>query len=527
LDNKFITQKIVVQNGDEAELTFVLDDAPAERVVIDAEIHDDAKLVINIVGALDSDETIVKLNPRNIGKNSVFECQARFVQFKDSKLDFTGLMRVENGAKGANADLHVETLLLSGDAFANLVPSLEIEENEVAAGHGAVVKTIDADQLFYLQSRGIEKERSKELIVEGFLGELVDEEQTKELYKKLKQEYKMNKVARTVTYFADEYSEEILNKLQEKTSKLEHAGFTVQTTRICFQKVIDIDLILDNVPIDVMLSIGTLDLQNDTDLIEKCIESGRIAFNVELGSQEISDHHVGLLFRIMNEKPEFAFNFTYVFNNAPSSPYFPSANYQKNGFGIGLQPTDLSVGTDNLADWLENMKSTWNEIHELYKDDPGYLGIDSSIAPLFEGESSLINYIDRITDGFPSSVTSNIYTKITKFIKADNPKPLGLSGLMFPCLEDFELASYYEKGEFSIERNVFLSLHSGLGIDTYPIGVNENPGRVKEVLNLIKALSNKYLKPLSARFVSDGKARIGDKSDFKNQYLKDVTIREL
>ena len=98
---------------------------------------------------------------------------------------------------------------------------------------------------------------------------------------------------------------------------------------------------------------------------------------------------------------------------------------------------------------------------------------------------------------------------------------------MYPCLEDFELADEYEKGNFSIERNIYLSLHSGLGIDTYPIGIDEKPERVLEILQLLQNLSNKYKKPLSARFVSDGKAKIGEKTDFKNQYLKDVTVRPL
>ena len=94
-------------------------------------------------------------------------------------------------------------------------------------------------------------------------------------------------------------------------------------------------------------------------------------------------------------------------------------------------------------------------------------------------------------------------------------------------IEDFELADEYEKGNFSIERNIYVSLHSGLGIDTYPIGVNESPDRVIEILKLLQALSNKYKKPLSCRFVSDGVAEIGEMTNFKNEYLKDVTVRQL
>ena len=124
-------------------------------------------------------------------------------------------------------------------------------------------------------------------------------------------------------------------------------------------------------------------------------------------------------------------------------------------------------------------------------------------------------------------MTQDLYLRITNFIKHENPKPIGLSGLMFPCLEDFELADEYEKGNFSIERNIYLSMHSGLGIDTYPIGIDESPQRVFEILSLLQGLARKYQKPLSARFVSDGTAKIGEQTHFKNQYLKDVVLKPL
>jgi len=117
--------------------------------------------------------------------------------------------------------------------------------------------------------------------------------------------------------------------------------------------------------------------------------------------------------------------------------------------------------------------------------------------------------------------------KITTFIKKKNPNPVGLCGLMFPCLEDFELADEYEKGNFSVERNIFLSLHSGLGIDTYPIGIDEDVKKVTNILKTVQGLSNKYKKPLSVRFISDGNSKIGEKTNFKNEYLKDVILKKL
>ena len=139
----------------------------------------------------------------------------------------------------------------------------------------------------------------------------------------------------------------------------------------------------------------------------------------------------------------------------------------------------------------------------------------------------MISFIKKLFTSFDESILTDTYLKITKFIKNENPKSIGLCGLMFPCLEDFELADEYEKGNFSVERNIFLSLHSGLGIDTYPIGIDEDIRKVTNILKTVQGLSNKYKKPLSVRFVSDGKSKIGEKTDFKNQYLKDIVLRKL
>ena len=47
-------------------------------------------------------------------------------------------------------------------------PNLEILNNEVRASHGATLKTIDEQQLLYLQSRGLSKNKAEKLIIDGF-----------------------------------------------------------------------------------------------------------------------------------------------------------------------------------------------------------------------------------------------------------------------------------------------------------------------------------------------------------------------
>jgi uncharacterized protein (UPF0210 family) len=335
------------------------------------------------------------------------------------------------------------------------------------------------------------------------------------------------KIIRTVCIFTQTPSDKDIEKANLIASKLESNGYMVQTKRIS-STLSSLDSLLDLSSKGIeYISVGDITLSDAQNLLPTFCSIKALTFNLELANEELGLDHVAILQNVIVTNASRTFSFTYTFNNATSSPYFPSARYEKDGFAVGLQPTDLSVGCNSIDEWLEKLKTTWEEITDIFANEPDFLGIDSSIAPLLEGDSSFVNFIKRIGMTFDQSVTTDIYTHITKYTKEQNPKPVGLCGMMLPCAEDFELTAEYEQGNFSIERNIFLSLHSGLGIDTYPIGTDEKPERVLEILKLLQALSNKYKKPLSARFVSDGRAKVGEQTDFQNQYLKDCVIRSL
>jgi len=338
----------------------------------------------------------------------------------------------------------------------------------------------------------------------------------------------MDKIIRSICYFSKNNLEEIPHKLASIEQKLITAGYTIQTKRICSPSTIK-TLNSLQAP-NTLLSAGTLNKAQIRDQFEDFLQAKNVSFNVELcGSDTIDAYYSDLLFELIQRDASKTFNFTYVFNNRHSSPFFPSAAYHHDGFSIGLQSTDLAKDCTTLDEWLEKMHLCWTEINQLFGSNPDFLGIDSSVAPLFSGNSSFIHFVNKLhpNKSFPSTTTTDFYLTITKFLKTQNPKPIGLCGIMFPCLEDFALAQAYEENQFSIERNIFLSLHSGLGIDTYPIGINEKKERILEIMSLMKGLAEKYDKPLAARFISDGKAKIGQKTDFNNPYLKDVIIKPL
>jgi len=87
---------------------------------------------------------------------------------------FGGLIRVEPHAHFTDAYQTVRNLLMSDDAEANSMPGLEILADNVKCSHGATSGQIDEDEMFYLLSRGIPAPIAKQLLVSGFLNEVVD-----------------------------------------------------------------------------------------------------------------------------------------------------------------------------------------------------------------------------------------------------------------------------------------------------------------------------------------------------------------
>jgi Fe-S cluster assembly protein SufD len=87
---------------------------------------------------------------------------------------FGGLIRVEPHAHFTDAYQKVRNLLLSDDAEANSMPGLEILADNVKCTHGATSGQIDADEMFYLQARGIPPATARQLLVSGFLNEVIE-----------------------------------------------------------------------------------------------------------------------------------------------------------------------------------------------------------------------------------------------------------------------------------------------------------------------------------------------------------------
>ena len=82
---------------------------------------------------------------------------------------YTGLIRIENGARNCEAYQENHNLLLNPGTKAQTIPELEILNEDVSCSHGATLGSIDQESLFYLQARGIAKNEAVRMIVSGFV----------------------------------------------------------------------------------------------------------------------------------------------------------------------------------------------------------------------------------------------------------------------------------------------------------------------------------------------------------------------
>jgi Fe-S cluster assembly protein SufD len=110
--------------------------------------------------------------------HAVGHCESREL-FKavldgESRSVFQGKIIVEPNAQKTDAKMATHALLLSEEAEADAKPELEIFADDVVCGHGATAGALDDDLLFYLKARGIPQKEAEALMIEAFVGEVVE-----------------------------------------------------------------------------------------------------------------------------------------------------------------------------------------------------------------------------------------------------------------------------------------------------------------------------------------------------------------
>ena len=86
-----------------------------------------------------------------------------------SRLLFSGICKIENGAHESIAHQNSKIMVFDEESDAIAKPILKIDDNDIEASHAAVVGKISDDHLFYMTSRGLSVNEARELITYGYL----------------------------------------------------------------------------------------------------------------------------------------------------------------------------------------------------------------------------------------------------------------------------------------------------------------------------------------------------------------------
>ena len=102
-----------------------------------------------------------------------------------SRLVFNGKIFIRKQSQKSEAYQTCKNLLLSENAEANAKPQLEIEADDVKASHGAAIGSVNPDELFYLQSRCIDKNKAVAILCRGFADDVMFRLQDEQVRKAL------------------------------------------------------------------------------------------------------------------------------------------------------------------------------------------------------------------------------------------------------------------------------------------------------------------------------------------------------
>lgn len=115
----------------------------------------------------------LRLNSNHTGTRTQSRTMIRGVALQNVHVDFSGSIDIAQTGSGTNGRLEHEGLLLSRKARIDSIPGFNINTDDVQAIHSSAVHFVRPEQLFYLQSRGVEYVAAQQMIVTGFLESLL------------------------------------------------------------------------------------------------------------------------------------------------------------------------------------------------------------------------------------------------------------------------------------------------------------------------------------------------------------------
>jgi Fe-S cluster assembly protein SufD len=167
--------QLALEEGAKARI-FALNTAPVYgRIELEVSLAEGADFELfgaNIGTGLSTNEIVTSVKHTGVGGRS--RQTIRSILNGKAVGSYLGKVEVARGAQRTDAEQSVKAMLLDRGATANCKPELEIFADDVKCAHGASVGELDATQLFYAESRGLDPASARALLLEGFVMGLWD-----------------------------------------------------------------------------------------------------------------------------------------------------------------------------------------------------------------------------------------------------------------------------------------------------------------------------------------------------------------
>ena len=116
----------------------------------------------------------------NVGMRSILN--------KGVECSFLALIDIENKIKNSKAEQDCKAILLDEKSSMNAKPEMKIFNNDVVCKHGTTIGSLNKDQIFYLNSRGLSKLKAEKILLQGIISEYISD--TSPLFNFLPESYK-------------------------------------------------------------------------------------------------------------------------------------------------------------------------------------------------------------------------------------------------------------------------------------------------------------------------------------------------
>lgn len=111
----------------------------------------------------------------HVGKNTKSTIISKGISTGHSSNSYRGLVKILPSADGARNYSQCDSMLVGDKCSANTFPYMEIKNKTATIEHEASTSRISEDQIFYLQSRGLDMEKSISMLVNGFCKQIFKE----------------------------------------------------------------------------------------------------------------------------------------------------------------------------------------------------------------------------------------------------------------------------------------------------------------------------------------------------------------